>query len=213
MVRVGIVALQGAFAEHADSIRQLGAEPVFIRLPQELEGVDGLILPGGETTAIGRLLERYRFIQPIYRIIRSGMPIYGTCAGMILLARKLDGDENQGSGDRRLGVMNVVVRRNAFGRQLESFEEYLQVHGIGGEPFRAVFIRAPVIVKAGRGVRVLAELMRRDIVAAEQRNLLVTAFHPELTTDHRIHKYFLERITSWKEHHRNRSRPTGLTSR
>jgi len=208
-VTIGILALQWAFAEHADIVRQLGAETVLIRLPRELDGVDGLILPGGESTAIGRLMERYGFIQPIYRIVRSGTPIYGTCAGMILLARKLDGDENHGSRDRRLGVMNVIVRRNAFGRQPESFEEYLQVHGIGSEPFRAVFIRAPVIVKAGRGVRVLAELMCRGIVAAEQGNLLVTAFHPELTTDYRIHKYFLDRITSWKERPRNRSRAGG----
>jgi len=203
MVRIGILALQGAFAEHAACMRQLGAEPVFIRLPQQLEGVDGLILPGGESTAIGRLLERYRFIRPLHRIIRSGMLIYGTCAGMILLARNVEGKENQGSRKQRLGVMNVVVRRNAFGRQLESFEEYLQVNGIGGEPFRAVFIRAPIIVKAGRGVRVMATLKSHDIVAAEQGNLLVSAFHPELTTDFRIHRYFLNQVISWKQHQGN----------
>jgi 5'-phosphate synthase pdxT subunit len=203
MVRIGILALQGAFAEHVKCIRQLGAEPVFIRLPRELERIDGLILPGGESTAIGRLLERYRFVQPLRRIIRLGVPIYGTCAGMILLARKLEGEE-KGNGDQRLKVMNVVVRRNAFGRQLESFEEYVQVDGIRGEPFRAVFIRAPIIVKAGIGVHVWATLKSRDIVAAEQKNLLVTAFHPELTTDCRIHAYFLDRVTSWKEHHGDR---------
>jgi 5'-phosphate synthase pdxT subunit len=193
-LKVGVLALQGAFAEHADMLRRLEAEPRLVRRPNELDGLDGLILPGGESTAIGLLLHRYGFQQPLLRLSRIGVPIFGTCAGMILLARKLCGAVNSLDEIGHLGVMDIVVRRNAFGRQLDSFEMDLVIPAIGEEPFRAVFIRAPLIVKAGRSVRILSEFSRSGFVAAEQANLLVTAFHPELTTDPRVHSYFLERI-------------------
>ncbi len=195
---VGVLALQGAFAEHADMLRQLKAEPKLVRHPDELDELDGLIFPGGESTAIGLLLHRYGFGQPLLRMARMGIPIFGTCAGMILLARELSGPANSLDEIGSLGVMDVVVRRNAFGRQLDSFETDLRIPAVGEKPFGAVFIRAPVIVKAGRNVKILSELSGYGGVAAEQGNLLVTAFHPELTTDTRVHKYFLQRILMWK---------------
>lgn len=195
---VGVLALQGAFAEHADMLRELKAEPKLVRHPEELDELDGLILPGGESTAIGLLLHRYGFGQPLLRMARMGIPIFGTCAGMILLARELSGPANSLDEIGSLGVMDVVVRRNAFGRQLDSFETDLRIPAVGEKPFGAVFIRAPVIVKAGRNVKILSELSGYGGVAAEQGNLLVTAFHPELTTDTRVHKYFLQRILMWK---------------
>jgi 5'-phosphate synthase pdxT subunit len=194
-LKIGILALQGAFTEHAEMIRALRAEPVLLRLPGEIDGVDGLILPGGESTAIGWLMGRFHFTERIRRMAQAGFPIFGTCAGMILLARKLAGDTSDPVGAGRIGVMNLVVRRNAFGRQLDSFEEDLPIPAIGSKPFPAVFIRAPVVVKAGKGVRVLARLADGGCVAAVEGSLLATAFHPELTADTRIHGYFLERVS------------------
>jgi 5'-phosphate synthase pdxT subunit len=191
---VGILALQGAFAEHADMLRQLKVEPRLIRLPSELDELDGLILPGGESTTIGSLLRRYDFERPLLRMARLGVPILGTCAGMILLAREIDGAGRGLNGVGHIGAMDIVVRRNAFGRQTDSFETDLLIPAVGSEPFQAVFIRAPVIVKAGRSVTILAELSGTGAVAAEQENLLATAFHPELTADPRVHRYFLERV-------------------
>ena len=191
-MKVGILALQGAFAEHDECLRRLGAEPVLIRLPEEVEQVDGLIIPGGESTTIGKLMERFGFFPRLREMALSGFPIYGTCAGMILLAKDLENNGNLGNR-KRIGIMDMVVRRNAFGRQLDSFEQYLSIPVIGKESFRAVFIRAPLILNVIETVRILARLPDGGIVAAEQGNLLVTAFHPELTNDLRIHEYFLRK--------------------
>ena len=179
-------------------LRRLKAEPRLVRRPNELDGLDGLILPGGESTAIGLLLHRYGFGQPLVRLSRVGVPIFGTCAGMILLAGETDGPVNRLNEVGRLGVLDVVVRRNAFGRQLDSFEMDLPIPAIGDRPFPAVFIRAPIILKSGSNVKILSELPGYGAVAAEQANLLATAFHPELTTDTRVHRYFLRRVLLWK---------------
>ncbi len=191
-MRVGVLALQGGFAEHAACLARLGAEPVEVRLPCRLAGLSGLIIPGGESTTIGKLMERCGLMQPLHELALAGLPIWGTCAGMILLARGLEGPP--GGAARRLPVMDIVVRRNAFGRQLQSFETDLEVPEIGREPFRAIFIRAPLIVRTGQEVRILARLPDGRIVAAEQGNILATAFHPELAADGRFHGYFLEKI-------------------
>jgi pyridoxal 5'-phosphate synthase pdxT subunit len=176
-LRIGVLALQGNFREHAAVLRRLGAEPVEVRLPEQLEGLDGLIVPGGESTAITRLMRLYAVDEALRRF---EAPIFGTCAGMILLDRD------------HLDLVDVAVRRNAFGRQVRSFEADLDL-GDGGEPLRAVFIRAPWIEEAGPGVEVLAELDGHPVLAREGR-ILVAAFHPELTDDTRIHELFLDQV-------------------
>ena len=187
-VKVGVLALQGAFIEHEKALARIGVEPVEVRLPGELEGLDGLILPGGESTTIGQVAERWGLLEPIRAFARSGRPLWGTCAGMILMAKEVvDGV----SGQPRLELMDVVVRRNAFGRQVDSFEVGLEVPALGEEPFHAVFIRAPLIERVGKEVEILARLEDRAVVAVRQGNLLATAFHPELTDDDRFHRYFL----------------------
>lgn len=185
-MKIGVLALQGAFREHIEALRHLGAEAVEVRLPEQLEGLDGLIIPGGESTAIGKLAVKYGLQEAIRRYAEAGKPVYGTCAGMILLSRDVGRDQPL------LGMMDVKVERNAFGRQLDSFETDLQILALGEEPFPAVFIRAPRIAEVGRGVEVLASLPDGTPVAARQQNMIVTAFHPELTDDLRFHKYFLE---------------------
>lgn len=182
---IGVLALQGSFAEHVDAVRRLGAEPREVRLPAHLEGIDGLIVPGGESTAIGKLLVLASLLEPLRAAIDAGMPVYGTCAGMILLARDIGGLDQP-----LLGVMDIKVRRNAFGRQLESFEENLQIPRLGAEPFHGIFIRAPLIEETGPGVITLAQLPDGRVVAARQGGLLVSAFHPELTGDLRMHRFF-----------------------
>ena len=176
-LRIGVLAVQGNFREHAAVLRRLGAEPVEVRLPEELEGLDGLIVPGGESTAIARLMRLYDLDEAVRRF---GGPIFGTCAGMIMLDR-----EHLGLGDFR-------VERNAWGRQVHSFEADLDI-GHGDEPVRAVFIRAPWIEDAGPGVEVLAEVDGHPVLARDGR-LLVAAFHPELTDDTRIHELFLNLV-------------------
>jgi 5'-phosphate synthase pdxT subunit len=176
-LRIGVLAVQGNFREHAAVLRRLGAEPVEVRLPEELDGLDGLIVPGGESTAIGRLMRLYGLDEAVRRF---DAPIFGTCAGMIVLDR-----EHLGLGDFR-------VRRNAFGRQVRSFEADIDI-GHGDEPVRAVFIRAPWIEDAGPGVEVLAEVDGHPVLARDGR-LLVAAFHPELTDDTRIHELFLNQV-------------------
>ena len=188
-MRVGVLALQGSFAEHAEALRAAGASPVLVRLPAHLEGVAGLIIPGGESTAMGKLLVTTGLLEPLRAAVQNGMPVYGTCAGMILLARDIGGLDQP-----LLGVMDIAVKRNAFGRQLDSFEEALSVPSLGTAPFRGVFIRAPLIEKTGAGVSVLATLPDGRVVAARQGTLLATAFHPELTDDGRVHRYFLDMI-------------------
>ncbi len=161
-------------------------ESTEVRLPGDLAEVDALILPGGESTTIRLLMDRYDVSQAISERVRGGMPVWGTCAGMIMLARELTEDRPE-----PLGLMDIVVTRNAFGRQVDSFEEDLPIPTLGKEPFHAVFIRAPVIRETGEGVEVLASLANGTPVAARQGHMLVTAFHPELTDDPRLHAYFL----------------------
>jgi 5'-phosphate synthase pdxT subunit len=188
-VTVGVLSLQGAFVEHLDMLRRLGVAGREVRLPRDLNGLDALILPGGESTTIGKLAVAYGLVAPMRRMIEAGLPVWGTCAGMILLARDVGADQPL------LGCMDVVVDRNAFGRQVDSFEIGLTVPALGEKPFQSVFIRAPRIRSAGPGVQVLATLPDGKIVAARQGNMLVTAFHPELTNDDRWHRYFLSMIS------------------
>lgn len=188
MKRIGVLALQGAFAEHRKMLEELGAEGVEIRQKADLaeESLDGIILPGGESTVIGKLLKELDMYDTLRRMILDGLPVLGTCAGMILLARNISNDSN-----RYLGTMDITVRRNAYGRQLGSFHTTGGFRGIGEVPM--TFIRAPYIedVSDEAGVEVLA-VVNGNIVAARQRNMLVTSFHPELTQDIRVHQYFLQ---------------------
>ncbi|MCS7251493.1 MAG: pyridoxal 5'-phosphate synthase glutaminase subunit PdxT [Anaerolineae bacterium] len=189
-MRIGVLGLQGDYLEHHQVLRRLGVETVDVRLPSHLEGVDGLIIPGGESTTVGVLAERYGLIEPLRRMAEAGMPIWGTCAGMIFLAKDV------GRPQPVLGLMDIRVRRNAFGRQIDSFEVDLEIPALArvgdSRPFHAVFIRAPWIEAVGPEVEALARLEDGTIVAAQQRHLLATAFHPELTDDTRFHRYFLE---------------------
>lgn len=184
-MKIGVLALQGAFIEHEKMLRSLGVETGEVRVPAQLEGLDGLIIPGGESTTIGKLAMEYGLIEPL-RAFAQSKPTWGTCAGMIFLARDIGIDRQP-----ILGVMNVRVNRNAFGRQIDSFEADLNIAPIGDPPFHAVFIRAPVVTEAGAGVDVLAQLEDGRIVAVQQGHLLATAFHPELTGDPRLHAYFV----------------------
>jgi 5'-phosphate synthase pdxT subunit len=187
MRRVGVLALQGAIAEHVAMLRQLGVEATEVRLPPQLDGLEGLIIPGGESTTIGKLAAAYGLVEPLRRWAEERRPIWGTCAGLILLAK------DAGAHDQPLlGLMDLVVRRNAFGRQIDSFCEDLDVPVLGCPAFPGVFIRAPLIEQVGPGVEVLARLPQGAIVAARQGVILATAFHPELTDDQRFHRYFLE---------------------
>jgi 5'-phosphate synthase pdxT subunit len=186
-MKIGVLASQGAFAEHISVLKQLDVEAVPVRLPGELEGADGLIIPGGESTSISRLLSAYELGEEIRALAGGGLPVFGTCAGMILLSRDISPNQT-----KTLDLMDIKVRRNAFGRQRESFETDIVVPVLGNELYPAVFIRAPLIERCGDGVAVLAELDDGTIVAARQGRLLVTAFHPELTGDLRFHRYFLD---------------------
>ena len=186
MKKIGVLALQGAFAEHIALLLRLDAEAFPIRLPRELEGLDGLVIPGGESTAISKLMGEYDFMTPLSRLCSEGFPIMGTCAGMILLSKKM-----VDLGVEPLGAMDIEVRRNAFGQQVDSFEADLEIPAIGEPRFHGVFIRAPFIQRAGDGVAVLARLPDGSAVAARQGYMLALAFHPELTDDLRLHSYFL----------------------
>jgi len=180
--------MQGAFIEHEKALARIGVEPVEVRLPYHLEGLAGLIIPGGESTTIGKVAREWGLLEPIRAFARAGNPLWGTCAGMIVLAKEVvDGAADQ----PLLALMDVVVRRNAFGRQVDSFEADLDVPALGQMPFHAVFIRAPLIEQVREGVEVLASLADGAAVAVRQGNLLATAFHPELTADDRFHRYFL----------------------
>jgi 5'-phosphate synthase pdxT subunit len=191
MATVGVLALQGDFREHREVLERLGVSAPEVRLPKDLEGLDGLIIPGGESTTIGRLLRTSHLLEPLRKLAEDGFPIWGTCAGMILLAKRLDD-----TGVPALEVMDIAVRRNAFGRQVDSFEADLPVPLLGDAPFHAVFIRAPVIEDVGPRVEVLARLPEGAPVAARQERLLATAFHPELTRDDRFHRYFVAQVVS-----------------
>ena len=186
-MKIGVLALQGAFTEHEKILARIGAEPVEVRLPEHLEGLDGLIIPGGESTTIGKVAEEWGLMKPMCAFAQSGRPLWGTCAGMILMAKEVS---DSMPGQPMMGLMDVTVRRNAFGRQADSFEADLEVPVLGELPFHAVFIRAPLIERVGEGVEVLAQLEDGTVVAARQGSMLVTAFHPELTEDDRFHRYF-----------------------
>lgn len=187
---VGVLALQGDFREHVELIRRLGAAPVEVRLPSELARVQGLVIPGGESTTMSILLETSGLLEPLRARLAAGMPVFGTCAGMILLATEiLDGRPDQ----HHFGVIDISVRRNGFGRQRESFEDDLQVSGLGSA-LHAVFIRAPVVERAGPGVEVLAQLDGQPVLC-RQGPCLVSTFHPELAGDPRLHELFLKNIS------------------
>jgi len=182
-MKIGVLAVQGDFLEHVRTYRSIGVEAVEVRLPEDLEGVSGLTLPGGESTTMRRLIDRWGLRQPILDLAESGTPIFGTCAGMILLAREIVGGE-----EPVLPLLDVAIQRNAFGRQLESFEADLQVPMLGDEPVHGVFIRAPVVERVGPGVEVMARLDDGRIVAVRERNIIATAFHPELAGETRFHR-------------------------
>jgi 5'-phosphate synthase pdxT subunit len=186
MTTIGILALQGDFREHRQTLESLGAGAPEVRLPQDLEGLAGLIIPGGESTTIARLMRTSGLLEPLRKLAAEGFPIWGTCAGMILLAKRLDA-----TGIPALEAMDLTIRRNAFGRQVDSFEEDLPIPALGDPLFHAVFIRAPVIEDVGRGVEILARLKDGTPVAARQGRLFATAFHPELTGDRRFHQLFI----------------------
>lgn len=187
-MKIGILALQGAVREHRIALQKLGVETVDVLYPEDLNGIDGLVLPGGESTTMGKLLVRYNLLEPIAELGRKGLPIFGTCTGLILLSKNI-----KGSDQYRIGLMDTHVERNAYGRQLASFEADIKIPCLGEEPFHTVFIRAPYIDAVGAGVNVLLELEGK-ILLAEQDNFLVAAFHPELTNDTRVHEYFLKMI-------------------
>jgi len=189
--RVGVLALQGDVREHATALLDVGAEPIEVRLPRDLVGLDGLILPGGESTTMRRLIDLYGLREPIVALARGGAAVYGTCAGMILLADRIaDGDEPV------LRLLDITVQRNAYGRQLDSFEADLAIPSLGDAPLHGVFIRAPVVSEVGPEVEVLARDADGRAIAVRQGRVLATAFHPELTPDRRLHRLFLELVAS-----------------
>jgi 5'-phosphate synthase pdxT subunit len=190
-MRIGVLAVQGAFAEHIAVLRKLKAEALPVRLPSELVSLDGLIIPGGESTTISQLMRDYDLSDKIKKLAESGLPILGTCAGLIILAKTLSD-----ASVPTLGLMDVTVRRNAFGRQRESFEAALNIPALGEKPFPGVFIRAPIIEQANGNASVLTRLDDGTIVAARQEKLVATAFHPELTDDLRFHRYFLDIVAN-----------------
>lgn len=187
MIKIGVLALQGAVAEHIRSIELAGAQGIAIKRTEQLQEIQGIIIPGGESTTIGKLMRTYGFMDALREFSAAGKPIFGTCAGLIVIAKEITGQP-----EAHLQLMDMTVARNAFGRQRESFETDLPVKGID-ENVRAVFIRAPLIEKVGEGVEVLAT-HQGQIVAAQQGHLLATSFHPELTDDFRMHAYFLDMI-------------------
>jgi 5'-phosphate synthase pdxT subunit len=197
MAHIGVLALQGDVAEHSTMLRSAGATPHLVKQAAQLEAVDGLIIPGGESTTIGKLLRRFEILEPLRQRIADGVPVYGTCAGMILLADEI---EEAAVDQPSIGGMDIAVRRNAFGRQRESFETDLEVPALGASPLHAVFIRAPVATRVGSDVETLASLDGGRVVAARQRNILVSSFHPELTKDDRMHRYFVKLATEPKRY-------------
>jgi 5'-phosphate synthase pdxT subunit len=183
---VGVLALQGDFREHREILESMGHTVVEVRKPAQLDGLDALIIPGGESTTIARLIISNSFQQPLRDFCASGRPTWGTCAGAILLAKQVDNLDRPG-----IETMDIAVRRNAFGRQVDSFEAELAIDGLEGGPFRAVFIRAPIFEQVSQPARPIARLADGTIVAAREGNLLATSFHPELAGDTRLHEYFL----------------------
>ena len=185
-MELGVLAVQGDFAEHIAILRKIGFEAREVRLPEQLAGLDGLIIPGGESTTLSRLMSIYNLREPITRMASEGRAIWGTCAGMIMLANEITEQDPV-----PLGLMDIGVQRNAFGRQVDSFEQPLEISPLGSEPYNCIFIRAPVVIRVGESVDVLAHLEDGRPVAVRQGNLFATAFHPELTNDTRVHQLFL----------------------
>jgi 5'-phosphate synthase pdxT subunit len=195
-MKIGVLALQGAFLEHSAVLHKLGVETAEVRLPKDLINLDGLIIPGGESTTILKLMHGYNLFQPLKKKIEAGFPVLGTCAGMICLAKKVF--NSQESFLEPLQVIDIVVKRNAFGRQVDSFEVDLKIPELGAGPYHAVFIRAPLVDKIGPQVKVIAKLPGGTIVASQQGKILVSSFHPELTDDLRFHQYFLKLVKAAK---------------
>ena len=189
---IGVLALQGDFLEHILTLERLGIHAVEVKLPTDLDNIHAIILPGGESTTMAKLLDVFKLREPLKEKIQTGMPVWGTCAGMILLAKKLTQDKPV-----PLGIMDIEVNRNAFGRQIDSFEVDLLITPLGTTPLHATFIRAPWIVNKGKDVNVLSKLSDGTIVAAKEKNVLVTSFHPELTNDTRLHEYFVSLVKSY----------------
>jgi pyridoxal 5'-phosphate synthase pdxT subunit len=196
MMKIGVLALQGAFIEHKQVLSRLDAEAKDVRLPRDLRELGGLIIPGGESTTMLKLMHDFALFEPLKEMILNGFPVLGTCAGMICLARKVS--NSQDSYLEPLEVMDIEVKRNAFGRQVDSFETDLEIPLLGSPPYHAVFIRAPQIDKVGPAVKPIAILPDGVIVAARQQNMLVSSFHPELTDDLRFHAYFLKIVSERK---------------
>ena len=198
-ITIGVLALQGDFLEHINMLRKLGVRAVPVRKPEELDAVDGIIIPGGESTTIGKLADRWGLIEPLRAFIAAGKPVWGTCAGLILLAKDVGQTPKKGGAHvepNRLAVMDITVDRNAYGRQVDSFEADLPADSLPGDGvFRAVFIRAPRIERIGAGVTPLLKL-GDEVVAAVENNVMVTSFHPELTDDPRLHQFFVEMLHS-----------------
>jgi 5'-phosphate synthase pdxT subunit len=193
-LRIGVLAVQGAFAEHIAMLQQLGFDAVPVRLPKDLEGLSGLILPGGESTTMRKLIDRWKLREPILELAEKGAPIFGTCAGMILLSKEIsDGDEPV------LPLLDIAVKRNAFGRQLDSFEAELPVPVLGDTPVHAIFIRAPIVERVGPDVDVLAELEDGRVVAIRRGNVIATAFHPELAGETRFHSLIATMAAAFAE--------------
>lgn len=195
--RIGVLALQGDVREHVSVLRALGIEPVEVRTASHLDSVDALVVPGGESTVIDKLSRLFDLFEPIKQRINAGMPVLGTCAGLIMLADDLaDGTSDQ----QTFGGLDVTVRRNAFGAQVDSFETQLDIPSVSNEPIQATFIRAPIIERAGESVEILARLDDGRIVAASQGNLIGISFHPEVSGETRIHRYFLDRVNMYLKH-------------
>ena len=188
-MRVGVLALQGDFREHRIALERCGADVMEVRLPEHMEKVSGLIIPGGESTTIGKLMARWGLDKAIKDFAAQGKPIFGTCAGMIVIAKRIEAGDQE-----RLGLLDVLVRRNAYGRQVDSFEGDIEVPALGPPPVRGVFIRAPYVTSVGDGVEVLGKFDDK-IVLVQQGKILASAFHPELTQDLRLHKYFLSMVS------------------
>lgn len=189
-MKIGVLALQGAVSEHLEMLRRCGCKGIPVKESSELSEIKGLILPGGESTTVGKLMERFDFLKKLKALGEKGFPIYGTCTGLILLGKNIkNGEKDQPT----LELIDIDVKRNGFGRQSESFEAPVKVSEFGSEPFPGVFIRAPFIEKVGEGVKVLAKFEDK-IVAVRKDNILATAFHPELTDDERFHQYFIDMI-------------------
>jgi 5'-phosphate synthase pdxT subunit len=193
-MKIGVLALQGAFREHRRMLERCDVEVIEVRKSEDIEQIDGLIIPGGESTTIGKLLVEWGLAERIKQRAQEGMPVFGTCAGLIVVARNIVDHENQ----PRLALIDIDARRNAYGRQVDSFEQELTIPELGEQPFKAVFIRAPFIERHQPDVQILAEHAGKAILA-RQKNILVASFHPELTCDDRLHRYFMAMVEEHKK--------------